>query len=40
MEFPKRVSLGGLGKPLLLGTLDVLGSTRHQEVEVVAELVE
>jgi type II secretory pathway component GspD/PulD (secretin) len=27
------------GKPLLLGSLDVPGSTRHQEIEVVAELV-
>jgi len=28
-----------LGKPVVLGTLDGLGSARHQEVEVVAELV-
>ena len=28
-----------LGKPLVLGALDVPGSTRHVEVEVVAELV-
>jgi type II secretory pathway component GspD/PulD (secretin) len=27
------------GKPLVLGSLDVPGSTRHQEVEVVSELV-
>jgi hypothetical protein len=27
------------GKPLVLGTLDVPGTTRHQEVEVVSELV-
>ncbi len=27
------------GKPLLLGSLDVPGSTRHQEIEVVAESV-
>jgi type II secretory pathway component GspD/PulD (secretin) len=27
------------GKPLVLGALDVPGSTRHQEVEVVSELV-
>ena len=27
------------GKPLVLGSLDVAGSTRHQEVEVVSELV-
>jgi hypothetical protein len=27
------------GKPLVLGSLDVPGSTRHQEVEVVADLV-
>jgi len=27
------------GKPLLLGSLDTPGSTRHQEVEVVSELV-
>ena len=26
------------GKPLVLGSLDVPGSTRHQEVEVVSEL--
>jgi type II secretory pathway component GspD/PulD (secretin) len=28
-----------LGKPLIVGSLDVPGSTRHQDVEVVAELV-
>ena len=28
-----------LGKPLVLGSLDLPGSTRHQEVEVVAEVV-
>jgi len=27
------------GKPLVLGSLDIPGSTRHQEVEVVSELV-
>jgi hypothetical protein len=27
------------GKPLILGSLDVAGSTRHQEVEVVSELI-
>jgi hypothetical protein len=27
------------GKPLVLGSLDVAGSTRHQEVEVVSEVV-
>jgi hypothetical protein len=27
------------GKPLVLGSLDVPGSTRHQEIEVVSELV-
>ncbi len=27
------------GKPLVLGSVDVAGSTRHQEVEVVSELV-
>jgi hypothetical protein len=27
------------GKPLVLGSLDVPGSTRHQEVEVISELV-
>ncbi len=27
------------GKPLVLGSLDIPGSTRHQEVEVVAELI-
>lgn len=27
------------GKPLIIGSLDVPGSTRHQDVEVVAELV-
>jgi hypothetical protein len=27
------------GKPLVLGSLDVAGSTRHQEVEVVSELI-
>ena len=27
------------GKPLVLGSLDVPGTTRHQEVEVVSELV-
>ena len=27
------------GKPLILGSLDVPGSTRHQEIEVVSELV-
>jgi hypothetical protein len=27
------------GKPLLLGALDFPGSTRHQEIEIVAELV-
>jgi hypothetical protein len=27
------------GKPLVLGSLDILGTTRHQEVEVVSELV-
>jgi hypothetical protein len=27
------------GKPLILGTLDLPGSTRHQEVAVVSELV-
>jgi type II secretory pathway component GspD/PulD (secretin) len=27
------------GKPLVLGTLDIPGSTRHQEVEVLSELV-
>jgi len=27
------------GKPLVLGSLDIPGSTRHQEIEVVAELV-
>ena len=27
------------GKPLVLGSVDVPGSTRHQEVEVVSELV-
>jgi type II secretory pathway component GspD/PulD (secretin) len=27
------------GKPLVLGSLDIPGTTRHQEVEVVAELV-
>ena len=27
------------GKPLILGSVDVAGSTRHQEVEVVSELV-
>ena len=28
-----------LGKPLVLGSLDIPGTTRHQEVEVVSELV-
>ncbi len=28
-----------LGKPQLLGSLDIPGSTRHQEIEVVSELV-
>jgi type II secretory pathway component GspD/PulD (secretin) len=28
-----------LGKPLVLGSLDIPGTTRHEEVEVVAELV-
>jgi hypothetical protein len=28
-----------LGKPLVLGSLDIPGSTRHQEVEVFSELV-
>jgi hypothetical protein len=27
------------GKPLILGSLDVPGNTRKQEIEVVAELV-
>jgi type II secretory pathway component GspD/PulD (secretin) len=27
------------GKPLVLGSLDIPGSTRHQEVEVISELV-
>jgi hypothetical protein len=27
-----------LGKPLVLGSLDIPGSTRHQEIEVIAEL--
>jgi hypothetical protein len=27
------------GKPLVLGSLDMPGSTRHMDVEVVAELV-
>jgi hypothetical protein len=27
------------GKPLVLGSLDIPGSTRHQEVEVLSELV-
>jgi type II secretory pathway component GspD/PulD (secretin) len=27
------------GKPLILGSLDITGSTRHQDIEVVAELV-
>jgi type II secretory pathway component GspD/PulD (secretin) len=32
-------SLLTLGKPLVLGSLDIPGSTRHQEVEVLLELV-
>jgi type II secretory pathway component GspD/PulD (secretin) len=31
-------SIFALGKPLSLGSLDVPGSTRHQEIEVTAEL--
>ncbi len=33
------VSALALGKPLVLGSLDIPGTTRHDEVEVVAELV-
>jgi type II secretory pathway component GspD/PulD (secretin) len=32
-------SILALGKPLVLGSLDIPGGTRHQEIEVVAELV-
>jgi hypothetical protein len=27
------------GKPMVLGSLDIPGSTRHEEIEVVSELV-